>query len=170
MIIVKDARLPGVKLIKRPLTSDHRGLCGEIYKEREYNEKGITIKFVEDDFSFSRKNVLRGLHGDSKTWKLVSCPFGRLCLAVINYDPGSEYYGRWEMFILTPENRLQVLVPPKHGNGHLVLSEWAIFFYKQSEYYRGPQDQFVIKWDDSRFNIPWPVTDPILSERDSGHI
>lgn len=169
MIEVIETKVPGVKLVKRrPIHQDHRGIYGEIYSEEEYFRNGITIKFVEDDFSFSKKGVLRGMHGDDKTWKLVSCPFGRLHLVVINYDKDSEHFGKWESFELNPDNCLQVLIPPKHGNGHLVLSDWAMFHYKQSEYYTDGGNQFVIRWNDPRFNIPWPIKDPILSPRDGG--
>lgn len=168
MIKVYETTLPGVKKIERLSSPDHRGFYAEIYSKETYFQNGITIEFVEDDFSFSRKNVLRGLHGDSKTWKLVSCPFGKLYLVVVNNDPTSECFRKWEAFILTPENRLQILIPPLYGNGHLVLSDWAMFHYKQSEYYHGAQDQFVIKWDDPTFAITWPVADPILSQRDGG--
>ena len=168
MIKVYGTTLPGVKKIERLLSPDHRGFYAEIYNKEAYLQNGMTIEFVEDDFSFSRKDVLRGLHGDSKTWKLVSCPFGKIYLVVINNDQASEYFGKWEAFILTPENCLQILIPPLYGNGHLVLSDWAMFHYKQSEYYHGQQEQFVIPWNDPRFNIPWPVKNPILSERDGG--
>lgn len=166
-INVRDASLPGVKLVERYLEEDHRGFYAEIYSRQLYFDKGITVEFVEQDFSFSKRNVLRGLHGDAKTWKLVSCPFGELYLVVLNYDKNSSFFGKWESFILTPANRLQVLIPPMYANGHLVLSDWAIFHYNQSEYYTGGKNQFVVKWNDPRFNIKWPLTQAILSKRDS---
>lgn len=168
MITVYESVLPGVKLIERSLTFDHRGFYAEVYNEQEYFEKGINIKWVQDNFTFSQKNVLRGLHGDNKTWKLVSCVLGKLFFVVINYDSGSKFFGKHLSYILTPQNRLQVLVPPGHGIGHLVLNNSAILYYKQSEYYHGAQNQFVIPWNDSRFNIPWPVSNPVLSTRDKG--
>ena len=76
-INVRSTSLPGVKLIERYLAEDHRGFYAEIYNRRLYFDKGITVEFVEQDFSFSKRNVLRGLHGDDKTWKLISCPFGK---------------------------------------------------------------------------------------------
>lgn len=166
---VSETSLKGVLKIERYRSDDNRGFYAEIYNERDYNESGIFVYFVEDDFSFSKKWVLRGLHGDDKTWKLVSCPFGKLCLVVLNYDEQSEEFGKWESFILTPENRLQILIPPLFANGHLILSDWAMFHYKQSAYYDGPENQFVVHWDDPRFKIQWPFPDgfkPILSERD----
>ena len=167
MIKVSQTTLPGVLKIERYAFRDDRGLYGEIYKKKEYIENGIDIDFVEQDFSCSRKNVLRGLHGDSKTWKLISCPFGELYLIVMNYDLQSEHFGKWKSFTLNPDNCLQILIPPMHANGHLILSEQAIFHYNQSEYYTDGKNQFTVSWNDPRFNIKWPINNPILSKRDS---
>lgn len=166
-IDVRSTGLPGVKLIERYLSEDHRGFYAEIYNKQAYFDRGITVEFVEQDFSFSKRNVLRGLHGDAKTWKLISCPFGELLLVVLNYDTDSPHFGKWESFVLTPANRLQVLIPPMYANGHLILSDWGMFHYNQSEYYTDGKNQFTVKWNDPRFNIKWPVKNPILSKRDS---
>ena len=170
MIKVSSTSLPGVLKIHRGFPfRDHRGIYATIYQREDYFKKGITIDFVEQDFSFSRKNTLRGLHGDDKTYKMICCPFGAFCLAVVNYDQSSCHFGKWEMFFLTDDNGLQILIPPKHLNGHLVLSnKGAIFHYNQSEYYKGAENQWSVRWNDPRFNIPWPVVNPILSNRDRG--
>lgn len=165
MIKVRDTKLKNVKIIEPDIFKDHRGEYVETYNETLYHESGITVKFVQDDISVSSKNVLRGLHGDSKTWKLVSCAYGEFMLAVVNFDKESPHYLGWETFVLSDRNRLQVLVPPKFANGHLVLSERAIFSYKQSSYYE-PDTQFTIKWDDPKVGIAWPIKYPILSKRD----
>jgi dTDP-4-dehydrorhamnose 3,5-epimerase len=91
-------------------------------------------------------------------------------LAVVNYDKESPQYRQWETFILSERNCQQVLVPPKFANGHLVLSDRAVFSYKQSTYYSGGT-QFTVKWNDPEVGIWWPVKEPILSKRDelSGH-
>ena len=86
-------------------------------------------------------------------------------LVVLNYDKESADFGKWDTFVLSETNKYQILVPPKYGNSHLCLSEKSIFHYKQSEYYE-PKMQFTIKWDDPRFNIWWPIKEPILSRRD----
>ena len=99
------------------------------------------------------------------TWKLITCLYGRFYLVVVNCDKDSEHFGRWQSFVLSEYNRHQVLVPPKYGNGHLVLSDRAIFHYKQSTYY-DPSRQFTYKWNNPRLNIWWPVRAPILSRRD----
>ena len=165
MIKVSKTNLSGVLLIKPMFFEDHRGEYLELYNEKLYNSKGIDIRFVEDDISISTRNVIKGLHGDSKTWKLISCLHGKFYLVVLNYDKGSDDFGKWETFVLSDVNKYQVLVPPNYGNGHLCLSSKSIFHYKQSEYYDLSR-QFTIKWDDPRFNIWWPLNDPILSKRD----
>lgn len=144
---------------------DHRGKYVETYNEKLYKQNGINIKFVQDDISVSKKNVLRGIHGDAETWKLISCLYGEFYLVVVNCDNDSEDFGRWQSFVLSDENRLQVLVPPKYGNAHLVLSDLTIFHYKQSAYY-DPSRQFTYKWNDPTLNIQWPVKNPIMSRRD----
>ncbi|MBF0175381.1 MAG: dTDP-4-dehydrorhamnose 3,5-epimerase family protein [Magnetococcales bacterium] len=164
---VEKTKLPGVLLI-HPLTvfEDFRGYYVETYNREAYHAAGITMDFVQDDLSSSHLHVLRGIHGDGETWKLVSCPYGRFYLVVVNCDPNSPLFGQWVPFTLSSVNRRQVLIPPWHGTSHLILSEFSIFNYKQTTYYDRPS-QFTYRWDDPRFGIYWPVTNPILSPRDS---
>jgi len=165
---VKKTKLDGVLQIKPPtIFEDFRGVYVETYNDKLYKEAGIDVKFVQDDISVSSQNVLRGIHGDSETWKLVSCLYGEFYLVVVNWDDSSPQYGQWESFTLSDKNHFQVLVPPRFGNGHVVLSETAIFHYKQNTYYNR-SGQFTIRWNDPRLNIKWPVGNPILSKRDQG--
>jgi dTDP-4-dehydrorhamnose 3,5-epimerase len=165
MIEVSKTDLEGVLLIKPTFFEDHRGYYLELYNEKLYKSKGIDIDFVEDDISIATKNVIKGIHGDNSTWKLISCLHGKFYLVVVNNDEKSKDFGKWQSFVLSDANKHQVLVPPKHGNGHLCLSEKSIFHYKQSAYYDRSK-QFTIKWDDKRFKIWWPAKKPILSRRD----
>ncbi len=166
---IKKTTLDDVLLIKLDVFEDYRGEYIETYNEELYRKNGIDVKFVQDDISVSTKNVLRGIHGDSETWKLISCLYGKFYLVVLNCDNSSKSFGKWESFVLSDVNRLQVLVPPKYGNAHLVLSDKAIFHYKQSNYYN-PAKQFTYKWNGPKFNIWWPIKNPILSQRDEeGH-
>jgi dTDP-4-dehydrorhamnose 3,5-epimerase len=162
---VFKTKMEGVLLIRLDVFKDLRGEYIETYNEELYNKNGINIKFIQDDISVSRKNVLRGIHGDNLTWKLISCLYGKFYFVVVNCDSRSKNFSKWESFVLSHKNRVQILVPPKYGNAHLVLSKEAIFHYKQSTYYN-PKKQFTYKWDDSRFNIKWPIKHPILSLRD----
>lgn len=166
MIKVSKTKLEGVLLIEPETFEDHRGDYTELYNEKLYKENGIDIDFVADSFIASSKHVLRGIHGDHRTWKLVSCPYGKFYFVVVNCDEASPEFGKWESFVFSAGNKKQLLVPPMHGVAHLVLSDWAIHYYKQSSYYEGMENQFTYKWNDSKFNIWWPIKDPILSRRD----
>jgi dTDP-4-dehydrorhamnose 3,5-epimerase len=165
MIKVEKTKLEGVLLIQLDSFEDHRGEYVETYNERDYRAAGIDVAFNQDDYSISTKNVLRGLHGDAETWKLITCPYGKLYLVVVNCVESSPNFGKWEAFVLSDRNHRQVLIPPNYGNGHMVLSDQAMFAYKQSAYYN-PKTQFSYKWDDPLFNIWWPIRNPIISRRD----
>ena len=168
MMIVKKTQLDGVLLIEPPTNfEDFRGEYVEIYNEKLYREAGINVDFKQDDISISTKHVLRGIHGDQSTWKLVSCLQGKFYLVVVNWDETSPQYRQWQAFTLSDKNRLQVLIPPKFGNGHLVLSESAMFHYKQSNYY-DRAGQFTILWNDPKLGLWWPVQNPLVSRRDEG--
>jgi dTDP-4-dehydrorhamnose 3,5-epimerase len=164
---VIDTKLKGVKKIW-PTTdfNDHRGRYLELYNLREYKKAGLSVYFLQDDVSISQKNVLRGIHGDANTWKLVSCLYGSIHLIVVNNDGSSSEFGKWESFVIDENNRFQVLIPPMFGNGHYVLSNVAIFHYKQSTYY-GDNPQFTISWNSPNYGFDWPCKNPILSKRDS---
>lgn len=165
---VRKAKLDGVLVIKPPTVfEDFRGHYVELYNEALYAEAGVRVKFVQDDISVSVRHVLRGIHGDGVTWKLISCLLGRIYVVTVNNDSSTPQYRQWESFVLSEDNRLQVLIPPKCGTAHLVLSEQAIFHYKQSTYY-DRASQFTLRWDDPKLNIWWPVKNPILSRRDAG--
>ena len=165
---IKPTRLDGVRLITPPtIFEDFRGSYIELYNDDLYRKGGIDIAFVQDDISVSTRHVLRGIHGDAETWKLISCLHGKFYLVVVNWDERSPQYRQWESFVLSDQNRLQVLIPPKFGNGHLVLSETAIFHYKQSTYYNRA-GQFTVLWNDPALKIWWPVAEPIVSRRDAG--
>lgn len=166
---VFTTELDGVLLIKPGIFEDFRGEYVETYNHEEYRSKGIACEFIQDDISISTRGVLRGIHGDAETWKLISCMYGKFYFVVVNCDTESPSFGKWQAFTLSDKNRWQVLVPPKHGNGHFVMSETTIFHYKQTTYYN-PKGQFTYTWNDPRLNIWWPTKSPILSRRDEeGH-
>jgi dTDP-4-dehydrorhamnose 3,5-epimerase len=165
---VETTRLEGVRVISPPTNfEDFRGSYVELYNKELFHKAGLTQDFIQDDISTSSKHVLRGIHGDQDTWKLVSCLEGSFYLLVVNQDESSPQFGKWESFTLSDRNRLQVLIPPKFGNGHVVLSDSAIFHYKQTTTYNRAS-QFTILWNDPKFDFWWPVKTPILSQRDSG--
>ena len=94
MIRVKKTKLKGVLLIEPDIFEDFRGSYVEIYNEDLYKKNGIKIKFVQDDFAVSKKNVLRGIHGDNKTYKLISCPFGEIYVVIVNCEKNSKKFGK----------------------------------------------------------------------------
>lgn len=166
MLDVKNTEIEGVKLITpSTIFDDFRGDYVEIYNLRSYRDAGITEEFVQDDYATSSKHVLRGIHGDAKTAKLVKCIYGSLYLVVVNNNRESHQYKKWVSFSISCGNRKQVFVPAKFGIGYVVMSDIAVFHYKQSTYY-GDAKQFTIKWNDPEFSIWWPVTNPIISLRD----
>lgn len=172
MVRVLRTRLDKVLLFEPEVFEDFRGLYLETYNKEEYvriikENTGEEVEFVQDSMSRSTKKVLRGIHGDEKTWKLIDCPEGKIYVVITNCNTKDTNFGQWESFDLSDRNMRQVLVPPKYGTAHIVLSERAVFHYKQSTYY-DPTNlvQFSYRFDDSRFNIWWPIKDPILSKRD----
>jgi len=153
-----------IKINKNKSFKDYRGFYWTSWHKNFFKK----IKFKHDKFSLSKKNVLRGLHGDNKTWKLVSCPFGKFLLVVVDCQKKSKNYLKWNSWILSHENGLQILIPPNFANGHLCLSDKCLFHYKLS--YRGDyldaKDQFSIKWNDPKLKIKWGIKRPTLSKRD----
>ncbi len=153
-----------LKVFSSSIFKDHRG-----YLWTSWKKKKIKLTFNHDKFSISKKNTLRGLHGDKKTWKLVSCVFGKVFFVVVNNIKNSKFYLRKKTFILDHKNNKQVLIPPNYANGFLCLSDHCVFHYKLS--YKGRyfdvKNQQVLKWNDKRLKIKWPKTkNLILSKRD----
>ena len=166
---IEKTNLNHVLKITPDIFKDHRGYYIETYNKNNYKKNGIAVNFIQDDISVSFKNVLRGIHGDYNTAKLISCLEGEFYLVVVNNIPDHKQFRQWVSFNLSEYNRYQVFIPPGFGNGHLVLTDRAIFSYKQSSYYN-PKGQFTILWNDPKLNLCWPINNPILSKRDQiGH-
>ena len=154
---------PEVKISQPDSFEDFRGELYTLFKQEEHE-----LVFNHDKVSVSRQNVLRGMHGDSKSWKLITCLSGVVYLVVIDNRPESPNYLKWDSIVLSETNRKQVLVPPMFGNGFLVLSDHSVFHYKWAYEgnYPDVQDQFTLKWNDPKIDIEWPLTNPILQKRD----
>lgn len=170
MKIIPSKKIHNLSIIHTDVFYDFRGEYVETFSEEKYqfkDDNGDLIRFVEDDISMSHRHVLRGLHGDAGTWKLIQCLMGEFYYVVADMRKDSPTYLNWEAFTLNEKNRMQVLVPAGCANGHLVMSERCIFSYKQSQYYSGMQNQFTVRWNDPKLNMFWPVANPILSQRDS---
>ena len=153
-----------IKLNRNKSFKDHRGFYWTSWKKNKLSK----IKFKHDKFSLSKKNVLRGLHGDTKTWKLVSCPYGKFLLVVVNFNKNSKDFLKYHKWVLSQKNGVQILIPPNYANGHLCLSKECLFHYKLS--YKGSyadtNKQFSLRWNDPKLKIKWKIKKPILSERD----
>jgi dTDP-4-dehydrorhamnose 3,5-epimerase len=150
----------------------YREYRGEIFTTYHSTAHPVNQVLPEDvrvhtRFSKSYQGVLRGLHHDTKTWKLVQALVGDIYLVVLDVRFGSPTYGKWESYIISEKTRDQVLIPPGFANGHYALTD-CIFHY--SLFYQGDyvdeNSQGVVKWNDFRFNIDWPTTTPTLQGRD----
>tara|TARA_Y100000310_G_C20674799_1_gene812377 strand:+ start:2204 stop:2704 length:501 start_codon:yes stop_codon:yes gene_type:complete len=160
-----------VKIYKPNVHTDYRGDLWTLWKKgvTEFNfdvEKYVI--FNHDKVSTSRKNVLRGIHGDFKSFKLVTCLYGEIYFVLVDNRKDSETYMQWDSIVLDDKSRKQVLIPPGMGNGFCVLSDHSVFHYKWA--YEGEypdvDEQFTIKWNDKKLNINWPIDNPILQLRD----
>jgi len=170
MTITESKIIEGLQVISPEVFRDQRGEFFETFNTREYSfadENGEKIEFLEDDVSVSKRSVLRGLHGDSNTWKLVQCLVGQLFYVVVDMRENSKTYKKVETIELNETNRNQLLIPAGCANGHLVLSEKAVLSYKQSQFYSGQKNQYTVRWNDPSLQIDWPVEAPILSDRDN---
>ena len=164
----KGKTIDDLIVISPDVFRENRGAIWTSYEKAEY-EAALGLAFNHDKFSISRQNVLRGIHGDTRTWKLISCPFGDITVVLADMREESTSYLKHEMFRLDEENKIQILVPPMVGNSFYVHSETAVYFYKLSYEgaYSDVDDQFTVAWNDSRLNIKWPCEAPILSDRDA---
>jgi len=165
-LIVKDTKLDGVKLIIPSRFEDYRGSYLEIFDKEKFNQAtGTDINFIQDDISISRKHVLRGIHGDWATTKLVTVLNGSGYAVIVDNRKDSPTYKQWESFTLSGDNRHQLLLPAGIGNSILALEDNMIYFYKQNTHFIDGR-QFTLKWDDPELNIWWCIKNPILSQRD----
>jgi len=151
----------GIAVITPDVFHDFRGEYVETWNSETY-KVFYDVEFKQDDISTSVKHTLRGLHGDFTTWKLVSCLYGSLLQVVVDMRPESNTYLKHELFSINDKNRNQILIPPGFANGHLVMSDFGIFSYKQSTLYGGASKQFTVRWDDPKVGIEWPINNPIL--------
>ena len=154
-----------VKVFTPDVHTDYRGELWTTWKKGEFP---IDLEFNHDKVSTSRKNVIRGIHGDNKSWKLVTCLYGELYFVIVDNRKDSINYLEWDCIILNDKNRSSVLIPPGFGNSFCVLSNYSIFMYKWRYKGRYPdvEDQFTLKWNDERIGINWPIEKPILQLRD----
>jgi len=162
---VYKTKLHGVNRLVLNNFEDHRGTYLELYDKKNHNEACNNTQFVQDDVSVSRKDVLRGLHGDDQTTKLVSVLNGSVYAVLADNRKDSPTYKQWEAFTLSKYNMNQLYVPAGIGNSMLALEDNTIYHYKQDTHFVDGR-QFTIRWDDPEWNFHWPISNPILSIRD----
>lgn len=159
-----------VKLIEHDVFKDYRGDLYTTFLKKEIEILlPDDIQFVHDKFAFSKKNVLRGIHGDFFSWKLVTCVYGKIFQVVVDNRPSSKTFLKHETIYLDSNKPKSVLIPPGFGNAFFVLSNNALYNYKlaYNGLYRDADEQFTLNWNNPEININWPISNPILSKRDS---
>ena len=149
--------IEGLCVITPAVHGDNRGYFMETYSQRDMEENGIFVNFVQDNQSMSVKGVLRGLHfqKNNPQTKLVRAIKGSVFDVAVDLRPGSATYGKWYGVLLTEENKKQFLVPRGFAHGFLVLSETAEFCYKCDDFYHA-NDEGGIAWNDPAIGIVWP--------------
>ena len=165
---VTKTDLPGVLIIEPKAFGDERGFFLETFQAERYREAaGISLPFVQDNHSRSKRGVLRGLHVQTRhvQGKLVRAARGEIFDVAADIDPKSATFGRWVGVTLSDTNHRQLWIPPGYAHGFVVVSEIADFEYKCTDYY-DPQAEAGVVWNDPDLRIAWPIEAPTLSEKD----
>lgn len=169
-MIITNTTLPGVLLIAPRLFKDQRGHFLETYQAQRYSEYGIPDEFVQDNLSCSLRRVLRGLHYQlgRPQGKLVMVADGEIYDVAVDIRKGSSTFGKWVGSNLSSDNYQQIYIPQGFAHGFCVISERATVIYKCTDYY-APSEERGIRWDDPALAITWPVSDPIVSDKDQAY-
>jgi dTDP-4-dehydrorhamnose 3,5-epimerase len=166
---VLPTAIPEVLLLEPNLFSDPRGFFFESYNRRSFREAtGLDVDFVQDNKSFSVRNVLRGLHYQVRQaqGKLISVAAGDIFDVAVDLRRGSPTFGKWVSADLSGANHRMIWIPPGFAHGYLVTSEHALIHYKVTDYY-APEHERTLVWNDPELAVAWPLeADPILSDKD----
>lgn len=159
-------------LFEPTVFGDHRGFFMESYNAKMFEEHGFSFDFIQDNHALSAESgTLRGLHyqlGPYAQTKLLRVTRGAVYDVILDIRTGSPTYGEWEGFILTEDNKRQLLVPKGFAHGYCTLVRDTEVQYKVDNYY-SPEHDRGIAWNDSQLNIHWPTNNPILSDKDKKH-
>lgn len=161
--------LPDILLFEPDVFPDRRGHFFETYNRRKFRElTGLAVDFVQDNHSYSRRNVIRGIHYQIQQpqGKLVRVVAGEVFDIAVDLRKSSASFGKWVGFNLSAESKRMAWIPPGFGHAFLVLSEHAEFLYKTTDYW-APQYERTIRWNDTSLAIRWPLTgEPVLNDKD----
>jgi dTDP-4-dehydrorhamnose 3,5-epimerase len=162
-----ETKLDGVVLVEPVVHGDERGFMLESFSRDAWSELGVDVEFVQHNHSRSRRGTLRGIHFQTEPGqaKLVRCPRGEILDVAVDLRRGSPTFGQWEAHVLDDVSHRQLFVPVGFGHGFAVLSEEADVAYQVSSYY-DPATESGIAWDDPDVGVEWPLSEPLLSERD----
>lgn len=160
--------LEGVIIIKPDIHKDDRGFFTETYSKDKYFSLGIKEEFVQDNYSRSKKNTLRGLHYqiNQPQGKLVRVVNGKVLDVAVDVRKDSKTFGQYFSIFLDDINFYQLYMPPGIAHGFCVISEFVDFEYKCTDFY-SPKNEKGVLWSDPDINIDWPVENPIVSLKDS---
>ena len=163
--------IPGPVIIEPQIFGDDRGFFMETYQKRNFAAAGLPTDFAQDNHSGSRKGILRGLHYQlvRPQGKLVRVVVGEVYDVAVDLRRSSAYFGRWVGVRLSVENKRIFWVPPGFGHAFYVLSDWAEFLYKATDFY-APEWERTILWNDPQIGIDWPLLDgqpPLVSAKDA---
>jgi len=167
---ITATRLPGVLIIEPDVFGDDRGSFMETYHQARYEELGIKARFVQDNLSYSRRGVLRGLHYQypHSQGKLVYVLKGEVFDVAVDVRVGSPHYGQWVGVTLSEKNKRQLFIPEGFAHGFVVVSDEALFAYKCTDFYH-PEAEGGIIWNDPDLGIEWPEMNPVLSSKDASY-
>jgi len=164
---IKPTPLEGMLILEPRIFEDERGYFMETHHNQRFQSADIDCTFVQDNLSFSKKNVLRGLHFQKTKpqAKLIQAVSGGIFDVGVDLRKGSPTFGKWFGAVLSEENKRQFFVPEGFAHGYCVLSQSAHVAYKCSDFY-DPQDEGGLHWSDPDIAIDWPLKDPIISAKD----
>ncbi|RLQ05540.1 dTDP-4-dehydrorhamnose 3,5-epimerase [Geobacillus stearothermophilus] len=172
VVKITETSLPGVLLIEPKVFGDHRGFFMESYNKKLFVEYGLDFDFIQDNHSLSQQaGTIRGLHyqlNPKAQTKLVRVTRGAIYDVVVDIRKGSPTFGKWQGFILSADNKRQLLVPKGFAHGFCTLVENTEVQYKVDEYYSPEHDRGIL-WNDPALGIDWPTSNPILSDKDTKH-
>ena len=166
---ISRAPIPDILIFEPKVHGDNRGYFMETWRQSWFDEKGIDLKFVQDNQSKSARGTLRGLHYQLQhpQGKLARVVAGEVFDVAVDLRRGSASFGQWYGIILSGDNKKQLWIPPGFAHGFYVMSETAELLYKCTDSYH-PEDEHSLLWNDKNIGIAWPLLNaaPLLSDKD----